>query len=379
MRVDGSIIDRLCPARARIRLPGATPNNPTRFLKPELSFILKADRRNGSFASACTLIRRLTREFTVTAWGLPHAVFHPVDPALLEELGSVADRVHGCDPAPETLAGSHVFFYLSDYSTLIGNYTARWQRAMEGVASLQLGFNRNIGGIPQHAWMAPLLRRIYFQDGAMRERWTAAVSAGPLGRVPTTLLPPPVELDRFLALPLARSGLRLVVGRLAGDNRVPPDAEAFYRRLADRLPGAEFRFMPQPEWLADRFRGDSRFVFLDRDAMTPLEFLAACDIFLLTYHPRDPVPGPRSLSEAMAAGCAPVVIDRDGPRERVVHGVSGYRSNDADELAGYVEALAADPARRLQVAAAARERARGFDPGSWVEQIVANALGNGHG
>ena len=101
--------------------------------------------------------------------------------------------------------------------------------------------------------------------------------------------------------------------------------------------------------------------------MSPVDFLAKCDVYLLTYRPGDPVPGPRSLSEAMAAGCAPVVIDRDGPRVRVEHGVSGFRSNDAGEMARQVEELVLNPGLRRRIARGARERVRAFDPQLWID------------
>lgn len=316
---------------------------------------------------------RLRDHFRVAAWSL----FGEVPDVNLRELQGAADEVHVGGSPPNLGASDHALFYMNDYPSIFSNYSERWREALAEAVSVQFAFNRNLGSIPLEHWLGARLNRIYFHDTGMQSGWRFLVAESPLAAVPTEVLAPPADLSRFLRLSAAKPP-RLVIGRLAGDDSVPPNAVELYGRLAQELPEARFWFMPAPAMLREAFSGDERFSFLDRGAMDPVEFLSSCHIYALTYWAGMPVPGPRSLMEAMAAGCAPVVIDREGPRDRVIHGESGFRTNDDQEFIGYVTSLARDTTLRERIAAAARERARQWGPQVWVERIVANSLGDAH-
>jgi glycosyltransferase involved in cell wall biosynthesis len=312
-----------------------------------------ANRRHGGLMSACGLMTRLRHHFHVSAWSL----FGAVPDENLRELRSAADEVHVDEFASELGAADHVLFYMNDYPPIFGNYSDRWRQALRDVASVQIVFNRNMGTLHREHWLAERLSRVYFHDSWMRESWRVLIGDSPLAGVGTDMLAPPADLSRFLAVTERRSA-PLVIGRLAGQDSVPRNAVELYGRLSGLLPEAQFWFMPAPAVLEESYGDNSRFRFLRWDAMDPAEFLASCHIYALTFWAGVPVPGPRALMEAMAAGCAPVVIDREGPRDRVVHGESGFRTNDDDEFIDYVARLARDEGLRQRIAAAARERAR---------------------
>ncbi len=339
--------------------------------RPRMHLFTTANQRHGGFLSACALMKALRGTFRVTAralGGKPPAANH-------ERLAACAEST-GDFHQPPVAPGDHVLVHMNDYPVWFGNAVQRWREIIEPAASVQFVFNRVFGAIPKQPWLAEHVTRIYFHSSAMEASWRLLVRDSPLLDVPTQVLSPPAELSA-----LRRIALRpvddspVVIGRLAGDADLPDNAPAFYARLADALPTAEFWFMPCPEPLADAFAGNGRFRFFDRDGMAVADFLAACHVYALTYHHGFPVPGPRSLMEAMAAGCAPVVIDRDGPRDRVVHGESGFRSNDDDAFITYVVSLAGDAALRDRIARAARQRTLGWGPMPWVEAITRHALG----
>ena len=297
-------------------------------------------------------------------------------PAANQEHLAACAEVTGDFHEPPVAPGDHVLVHMNDYPVWFGNAVARWREIVEPAASVQFVFNRNFGAIPKQSWLAEHLTRLYFHSSAMETSWRVLVRASPLLDVPTQVLAPPAELAAYRQIPRPSvSPSPLVIGRLAGDADLPDNAPAFYARLADALPNAEFWFMPSPQPLIDAFAGNARFRFFERDGTAVADFLAACHVYALTYHRSFPVPGPRSLLEAMAAGCAPVVIDRDGPRDRVVHGESGFRSNDDDEFIEYVVALARDDALRERISRAARKRSESWGPAPWVEAITHHALG----
>lgn len=64
---------------------------------------------------------------------------------------------------------------------------------------------------------------------------------------------------------------------------------------------------------------------------------------------------PRVGLEAMAAGVPVIAENQWGWREMIEHGRTGFLANSPDEFAGYAGQLAVDDARRLEIAASARQ------------------------
>lgn len=348
------------------------PNDDPKPVRPRMHFFTMANKRHGGFLSACGLMSRLREHFHVTGWPL----FGEVPRENLADLRSAADRIGDRGSMPEMTGGRHVVMYMNDYPPIFGSHSSHWRRLLPAAASVQIVFNRSLGGLPREHWLADCVTHLFFHDSSMAHSWKTLTRDSPLSTLPAEVLAPPVDLSGFRDLPGGRPAPPpVIVGRLAGDGEVPRNAVDFYRAAAEALPEARFWFMPPPPALEVVFAGDTRFRFLARDALEVPEFLRACHIFALTYWRGVPVPGPRALMEAMAAGCPPVVIDRDGPRDRVEHGVSGFRSNDDSEFINYVVKLARDPALRHRISVGARQRSRGWGPEVWVERIVRNSLG----
>jgi len=75
--------------------------------------------------------------------------------------------------------------------------------------------------------------------------------------------------------------------------------------------------------------------------------------------------------EAMAAGCVPVVVARGGQTELVTHGVDGYLWQTLDELSAYTLRLLQDQELRRKMAAAARQSAHRFDHRHFTANLAA--------
>ncbi len=75
-------------------------------------------------------------------------------------------------------------------------------------------------------------------------------------------------------------------------------------------------------------------------------------------------------TEAMAAGCVPVVFDGGGLRESVTHGQTGFLWRTLDELGAYTLQVARDEALRSRLASAARSRAASFSEATFAERLL---------
>lgn len=74
--------------------------------------------------------------------------------------------------------------------------------------------------------------------------------------------------------------------------------------------------------------------------------------------------------EAMAAGCVPVVFNKGGQPEIVLHGVSGFVWDTLDELKEYTSLLASNEILREQMSQAAREWAQQFSRESFEQRFL---------
>ncbi|MBA3257467.1 MAG: glycosyltransferase family 4 protein [Pyrinomonadaceae bacterium] len=83
-----------------------------------------------------------------------------------------------------------------------------------------------------------------------------------------------------------------------------------------------------------------------------------------------------STVEAMAAGCVPVVINKGGQREIVLHGVNGFLWDTLKELKEYSGALINDAQLRVRMSAAARESASRFSRKAFVENFLKRLIGS---
>jgi glycosyltransferase involved in cell wall biosynthesis len=85
------------------------------------------------------------------------------------------------------------------------------------------------------------------------------------------------------------------------------------------------------------------------------DLVAACDVFVL---PTKKDFSPLAILEAAACGLAVVATDVGGIPEQVEHGVTGLLvpPGDATALAGAIDALVSDPAKRRDMGAAGRAR-----------------------
>lgn len=332
--------------------------------------ISTAASNTGGERSLLALIENLAPVRDVELW----CIGPEIHPALRPGLQAHARDIH-LQPADDSaLDGADVVFYMHDYALVFANFAEQWRERLSRVASLQIIINVNLGALFKFDWLAEHATCVYFESSDYELAWRKWTHSNRFAGVPTVVLPPPVDLRSFQALTKVPTG-SVVVGRLSGHAPLPPDFATFYTELAEQLPTAEFWFMPAGPELREALADHPRFRLFAEDQVTPQWFLSRVDIFCFPLKDCWPANGPRSLVEAMAAGCPIVAIDREGPKDRVAHRVSGFLSNDRHQMQDYVRTLAEDPALRARMGSHARQAAREWDPVVWAEAIVRHSTG----
>lgn len=200
--------------------------------------------------------------------------------------------------------------------------------------------------------VSPRLRRMYLDEWRLPPERIVAITNG-------------VPLDQFLAVPERRAApdadlAITAIGRLSPQKDHATLLEAA-RLLIGRHPRAHITVVGQGRLEAELKRRAAdlgiaehvTFAGVQRDVPA---VLAATDIFVLSSRWEGL---PVTAVEAMAAGRAVVLTDVGGCRDLVEHGVHGLLvpPGSPQALADALAALAADPARRLALGRAARERA----------------------
>jgi glycosyltransferase involved in cell wall biosynthesis len=120
------------------------------------------------------------------------------------------------------------------------------------------------------------------------------------------------------------------------------------------IPGVEFLCMGIPP----KFRGHhlpAHVRFIENGAMSVEELLSQLDVLIFKTHASTWHEGwCRTVTEAMAAGVVPVVENRGGIPDQVIHGYNGFLCSSNDEFKHYCRLLYQDSSMRARMSANAR-------------------------
>lgn len=211
-----------------------------------------------------------------------------------------------------------------------------------------------------------VLARLVCRGQLANSRATAATL--PTG-LPTVIAYPGVELPAAPADPRTRAAAAavvVVVGRLSPwkgqDVFLRAIAALRVRPTRVLLVGGTFfgeePYRAQLEKLAAELGVAAEFTGHVDD---PAEYLSAADI--LVHCSVLPEPFGQVVVEGMAAGCAVIAATPGGPAEIIRTGIDGLLvpGGDVAALTGALDTLLHDPADRVRLALAGRDRARDFD------------------
>jgi 1,2-diacylglycerol 3-alpha-glucosyltransferase len=202
---------------------------------------------------------------------------------------------------------------------------------------------------------------------------TTAITVVPEGVPPQIPTPGAREgVRRRLALPVG-TPLLLYAGRLAKEKQLHFLVRCFSRLAVTHdvhlcLVGGG----PQEQSLraqAQRLGIPDRVIFCGWVAHGHIaDYYAAADIFVF---PSTADALGIALVEAMSVGLPCVAINKYGPSEVVIDGLTGFLTPfDEDAFCRAIRRMLDDPALRQRMSEAARRRARDFDPGAATARLV---------
>jgi glycosyltransferase involved in cell wall biosynthesis len=203
-----------------------------------------------------------------------------------------------------------------------------------------------------------------------------------------------IELERFLkvqTLPREKKEPLVILKHCVADNRKFVTSEtqpggdkkhvwqhhfwkdsdkSLYGKLLKKYKDIRFEFMAAPEEVRNDFAEEERMVFHKWDAMPVEKFLAKGHAYFYrtSNHWRDNYP--RVVAEALAAGLPVITEPRDGTKDRVQHGDTGFYACHYDEVELHVGTLRRKEELRQAMGLAAKKWAKeNLDPKDWVSVL----------
>jgi ADP-heptose:LPS heptosyltransferase len=144
----------------------------------------------------------------------------------------------------------------------------------------------------------------------------------------------------------------------------------FYTRLLNDFKDVRFEFMEAHEELVSHFKGEPRMVFHKWDAMPVPEFLSRGHAYLYRTSNLWRDQYPRVVAEALAAGLPILSEPRDGTKDRIEFGDTGFYCIDYDGYKYALKLLMRKENYRYEMCRNAKDWARtNLNPEKWVEVI----------
>lgn len=225
------------------------------------------------------------------------------------------------------------------------------------------------GGMQRQEWLKGKVRKFFFLNSQKRDEFQDACVAE-LKDIPKIALPPPVDIDKFLSIKRDYNRMPIVIGRHSRISlKYPKEPERMYEILAERLPDIQFHFQIPHQRIAKRFKDDPQFRFYKWNEKPVEIFLNDIDIYLCVINPNTNEQGPRTLIEAMASGLPCVVENRDGMKERMINGHTGFLVNSEKEAISKTIMLCKSRDMRFRMGCNARKTAKVFNPELWIKEI----------
>lgn len=306
--------------------------------------------------------------------------------------------------SPEVMAramhqGAPLLFYGNDCTW---DFPKEAQPVVAACSRMILGINYMIGDFKDprvSRWLmdSGKLAAVIFQNQEKMEEWRSQVIGFNNARLISLF--GAIDIDKFYEVcPAKREKEFVVLKHCVADYRKYVTMESvgkgkkihlwqknldkdldtkFYNRLLKDTKDIRFEFMEAHKELVNTFKGERRMVFHTWDAMPVTEFLARGHVYLYRTSNLWRDQYPRGVAEALAVGLPVLTEPRDGTKDRVAVGDTGFYCVDYDGFLYALRLLQRKEKYRVAMSQNCKDWARkNLDPMKWVDVVEEVCGGN---
>jgi glycosyltransferase involved in cell wall biosynthesis len=373
-------------------------------VKKEINILASLQSKGGGERSAlfiAKLLRDAGWKVHFYPWGKVHKTFEkePVENcSFIDKKESLSNGLK----IPENKMIDHIkegiplFFYANDQ---IWDFIKYAEPIVNKSSSLIVGINFANGTLPKCDWLARSnkLKAVIFQNEEKRSEFDRdAIGLNGTRRV---VMFGAIDLNKYLEvyckpredkdeLVVVKHGLpdwrKYVTKQSEGTGDkihvwqqkfVKENDMVFYERMLKDIKDVRFEFMEAHPEIIKYFKDEPRMKFYKFNEISVEEFLSHGHVYLhrMSNAWRDQYP--RVVAEALAAGIPIISEPRDGTKDRIIHGNTGFYAVHYDEFLLHIKTLKRKEGLRRKMGQAAKDWARlNLDPRKWVEVIEDVAI-----
>lgn len=283
--------------------------------------------------------------------------------------------------------GLPLLFYGND---CVWDFAKFAQEVVNNSSSVVIGINFANGAIPRCEWLSNTkkLKAVVFQNEEKRKEFNRdVIGFGDTNRV---VLFGAINLDELLEVcPEPKNKELVVLKHCVADYRKYTTKESvnngekihiwqkhlakeldtrFYERLLKDTENIRFEFMEAHKELIEHFKDNSRMKFYKWNEISVKDFLKRGHIYLYRTSNMWRDNYPRVVAEALAVGIPVISEPRDGTKDRIIHGDTGYYATHYDEFLLHLKTLQRKENFRQHLSRNAKDWAReNLNPNKWVD------------
>lgn len=291
--------------------------------------------------------------------------------------------------------GLPLLFYANDSTR---KFAEGAEKIVNNSSSLIIGINYVNTPLPKCDWLAKSLKlnAVIFQNEEKKEEWERDQVG--FDSVKLIVNPGAIELDKFLEVCTSQREEKqpfIILKHCVADYRkyITKESEGkgeklhiwqkhlskdndvkFYTRLLKDTKDTNFYFMKAHEQIESAFVNEKRMRFFKWNEIPVTEFLSLGHAYLYRTSNLWRDQYPRVVGEALAAGLPVLTEPRDGTKDRVIHGDTGFYCVDYDEYVYAIKILQRKEKYRQAMGRYAKDWAKKtLDPKNWVK-IITNSM-----
>lgn len=265
-------------------------------------------------------------------------------------------------------AKKQIWYMNDDIYRFNGKENEAFKKVLSYADDIKVVLNFVIGGTHNARWVLDYpVSKILFLNKQREGEWKEVTKGTRWGLIDTIALCPPIDVEQYENINRQKSEY-LRIGRHSRISLKYPDNMCDLYHAINK-PNREFHFMLAHPKIKQEFT-QSNFKYYEWNQVPVKQYLENLDIWLCIINPKTKEQGPRTLAEAMLAGCACITENRDGPTDKIINGETGFLVNSEGEISGILDLLENDRELLSNIGENARRYAlKNFHYDKWIKEL----------